>query len=122
MRHLQLWEQVAYLMQIGEDNEQVIAYLSKAIALDVVTPTTVAQRVFFDDTTAECDFAQLKDFFLNLTKSMFSCVDLIMGDVQLRGSLMHMYTQFVECEFAPLHFGRRKQKLANFHQTIIASN
>lgn len=115
MRHLELWEQVAYLIQIGEDNEQVIAYLSKAVALNVVTPATVAERLFIDDTTAECDFAQLKDFYVNLTKSMFSCLDLIMGDVQLRGILMHAYTQFMECEFAPLHFGRRKQKLADFH-------
>ena len=46
---MELWEQVAYLIQIGEDNEQVIAYLSKAVALNVVTPATVAAWVFESD-------------------------------------------------------------------------
>lgn len=45
-----------------------------------------------------------------------------MTDTNLRGQLMGAYASFMEFEYAPLHFGRRKQKLADFHQTVIASN
>ena len=35
---------------------------------------------------------------------------------------MTMYSSFMQFEFAPLNFGRRKTALADFHQTVVASN
>jgi hypothetical protein len=95
---------------MGEDNESVIASLQQSIKLPVVVPTSILEHLYVQDTSADKDFAQIKDFFYNLTKAMYTCIDVVMTDANLRGHLMRAYASFMEFEYAPLHFGRRKQK------------
>ena len=40
-------------MQLGDDNESVIAVLQKTISLEVVKPQSILERLYIEDTTAE---------------------------------------------------------------------
>ena len=40
-------------MQLGDDNESVIAVLQKTISLEVIKPSSIVERLYIEDTTAE---------------------------------------------------------------------
>ena len=72
----------------------------------------IFSSIYRGDCTAEQSYMLVKDFHFNLCKTLQPVIDRILSSQKHKGKVFELFDRFMECEYALLNEGRRKERAA----------